>query len=507
MEKTNQIKDYSITCIIPHLFCKIKGMQTDISSLKPHPLNNKIYSNGDTEDLEVSIQENGLLDPIVITKDNIIISGHRRWKACDNIGMEKIDVRIEDFQDETIALVELNRYRNKKASELLNEIFLLEKEYSKKIQMGRPSKMSASSGRLFGTVRDRISKLTGVSNGNIQKLKYIHNHWPEVIPIIDDGKATINHVYTEAKRRELFRKIQVKPSSKDPDDIINKSKQFKIYNKSSMNMSELDDGCVQMIMTSPPYFRQRNYGNTHKEGIGLEKTIDEYIDNLMKVFNECYRVLSNRGSLFLVIGDKYQNGSLLSLPHRIAIQMMKYGWIQRNCIIWKKINPKPESVKNRFSTSHESIFFFTKDRRDYYFDLNTIRDEYVSSKNGKILYDVRPPRHHSINGEFDFNTPVFPNPLGKVPLDFIDIVETSKHSFGIGKDLGMEIEHGAVYPTAICMKPILSTSRECDLVLDPFMGSGTTGEASLKLGRKFVGYEINPHFCKLSEVRLLNKID
>ena len=107
-------------------------MQVDISSLIPHPLNNKIYSNGNTDDLEASIEENGLLDPIVITKDNIIISGHRRWKACDNIGMEKIDVRIEDFQDETIALVELNRYRNKKASELLAEIFLLEKEYKKK---------------------------------------------------------------------------------------------------------------------------------------------------------------------------------------------------------------------------------------------------------------------------------------------------------------------------------------------------------------------------------------
>ena len=105
-------------------------MQVDISSLIPHPLNCKIYSNGTTDDLEASIEENGLLDPIVITKNNIIISGHRRWKACDNIGMEKIDVRIEDFQDETIALVELNRYRQKTATELLNEVFLLEKEYS-----------------------------------------------------------------------------------------------------------------------------------------------------------------------------------------------------------------------------------------------------------------------------------------------------------------------------------------------------------------------------------------
>ena len=99
-------------------------MQTDILSLKPHPLNNKIYStNGNTEDLEASIQENGLLDPIIISKDNTIISGHRRWNACKNIGLENVDVRVEDFQDETIALVELNRYRQKTATELLNEVF------------------------------------------------------------------------------------------------------------------------------------------------------------------------------------------------------------------------------------------------------------------------------------------------------------------------------------------------------------------------------------------------
>ena len=74
-------------------------MQIDTSSLKPHPLNSKIYSNGNTIDLEVSIQENGLLDPIVITKDNTIISGHRRWNACKNIGLENVDDLINDLFD------------------------------------------------------------------------------------------------------------------------------------------------------------------------------------------------------------------------------------------------------------------------------------------------------------------------------------------------------------------------------------------------------------------------
>ena len=102
-------------------------MLTDISLLKPHPINDKIYSNRSCEDLEASISLNGLLEPLVITKENTIISGHRRWLACKNLNMDKVDVRVCDFDDEKIALVELNRYRNKTATELLNEIFILEK--------------------------------------------------------------------------------------------------------------------------------------------------------------------------------------------------------------------------------------------------------------------------------------------------------------------------------------------------------------------------------------------
>ena len=476
-------------------------MQTDILSLKPHPLNNKIYStNGNTEDLEVSIQENGLLDPIIISKDNTIISGHRRWNACKNIGLENVDVRVEDFQDETIALVELNRYRNKTASELLNEIFHLEREYSKKIKRGRPKKGVNVDTLKNGKVRDRIAKLTGVSTGNLSKLKYIHRVWPDIISLIDDGKVTINQAYTESKRKEVFKNIQVSPKNgvKKSDKTIT-SDSFTIYNKSSMDMSELKDESVQTIMTSPPYFNQRNYG--YDEQIGLEKTIDEYIENLMKVFDECYRVLYPQGSLFLNIGDKYVNGELMSLPHRIAIRMMDGGWIQRNCIIWKKTNPKPEAVTNRFHNSYEFIFFFTKSKGDYYFDSDSIRQPY---KHTNGLTNVRAPRHHSLNGDFSVNSPVFQNPKGKLPQDYIDIVETAKCSYGVGKELGIEnLEHGAVYPNEICLNPILSTSKEGDLVLDPFMGSGTTGEVSLRLKRKFVGYELNPQFCKLSNVRLI----
>jgi len=397
-------------------------------------------------------------------------------------------------------LVELNRYRHKTATERLNEIFLLEKEYSKKVKRGRPKKGVNVDTFNNGKVRDKISKLTGMSTGNLSKLKYIHKTWKDIIPLIDAGRITINQAYTECKRKEVFKNIQVisKNGVKKSDKTLD-SERYKIYNKSSMHMDEIKDNSIQTIMTSPPYFRQRQYGNIHKESIGLENRIEEYLDNLMKVFKECFRVLSDQGSCFVVIGDKYINGELMSLPHRFAIRMMDYGWIQQNCIVWKKTNPKPSSIKNRLQNSYEFIFWFSK-TKDYYFDGDSIRQPY-KQKNG--LKDVRPPRHFSLDGNNSLGTPIFQNPKGRIPSDFIDIIETPKVSYGVGKDLGLDgLEHGAVYPSQICVNPILSTSRENDIVLDPFCGSGSTGEMSLKLGRKFFGYELNPKFCKLSEFRL-----
>ena len=324
------------------------------------------------------------------------------------------------------------------------------------------------------SARKDVSEELGISEMRIQRLLFIDKVFSELIDMIDDGKLTIHQAYIEAKRRKVFMSIK---DNKEQPGIPSKveSDRFTIYNKSSEHMTELKNSSVNMIMTSPPYFSQRNYGNDLQ--IGLEQTVDGFLDNLMKVFDECKRVLKDDGSLYVVIGDTYINGCLGSVPHRFAIRMMDSGWIQRNCIVWHKTNPKPESVKTRLSTSHEFIFFFTK-TKDYYFDIDSIRQPYKEQS----VEDIRSPRQ--------------------------DFIEVSKHSFGIGKKLGVsDIEHGAVYPPSLCYDPIKSSTKEGDLVLDCFSGSGTTGEVSLELGRQYVGYEINSKFVQLSELRLSSMIN
>jgi DNA modification methylase len=158
-------------------------------------------------------------------------------------------------------------------------------------------------------------------------------------------------------------------------------------------LKRFPDGCVDMVLTSPPYWNLRNYGV--KDQMGLESDPQEYINRIATIFDEVKRVLKKTGSLYLNLGDTYcgvgsDNGwlcpkQLLLLPPRIAIAMQERGWLLRNLIIWHKPNSMPSSVKDRLTNTWEYLFFFVKSRR-YYFDLDAIR---VPHKTGPSKFNYR----------------------------------------------------------------------------------------------------------------------
>ena len=157
-------------------------------------------------------------------------------------------------------------------------------------------------------------------------------------------------------------------------DLINK-----IHNENCLEtMAKMPDNFVQSIITSPPYYNLRDYGV--EKQIGIESTYSEYLHNLIKVFNECKRVLKKDGVCFVNIGDTYINNSLIGIPDRFKILMIDNGWICRNDIIWHKPNAIPQSVKNRFSNDYERVFMFTKSK-DYKF--NTQYEERKTNVNTK----------------------------------------------------------------------------------------------------------------------------
>ncbi len=463
----------------------------NISDISHHPFNEEVYKLSDIDTLSESIKRVGLLEPLVLNTNHQVISGNRRLKALLTLGIKDVPVVIKDIPESDVHLyiISHNSQRVKTSRELLNEIKYLSQSISK--GQGFRSDLTSDNIDGSGDTRKVISSKLGISEGNISKLKFIDSHNPEMVDLIDEGHLTINQAFKECKRQLSFVKIKDEVVDVIPETISDK---YTIYNKSSVDMSELADGCVDMVMTSPPYWNQHNYGNP--EQLGLEKSINQYISNLMDVFNESKRVLKDSGSLYVVIGDKYINGCLSSIPHIFALEMMNQGWIQRNCIIWRKTNPKPESVKNRLQSSYEFIFFFTKTNK-YYFDDDAIRQPYKYNQ----FQDIRTPHHHSLTGDPQSQEPQFQNPIGKIPSDVID---TSKQTYGVGKKLGLDIEHGALYPTEICINPIKSSSPKGGVVMDPFSGSGTTGEVSISLGRKYIGYEINSKFVDLSNIRLSN---
>jgi adenine-specific DNA-methyltransferase len=231
-------------------------------------------------------------------------------------------------------------------------------------------------------------------------------------------------------------------------------------------LAQMPDGCVQLMMTSPPY----NIGKSYEQRTGL----DVYLEFQTRVIAECVRVLAPGGSLCWQVGNYIEDGEVFPLDTLFYPIIKQFGMKLRNRIIWRIEHGL--HAKNRFSGRHETILWFTKG--DYDFDLDPVR---VPQK--------YPGKRHSSGpkaGEYSGN------PLGKNPGDVWEIPNV-KHNH-IEKT-----DHPAAYPVEIVERFVLAVTKLGDLVLDPFMGSGTTGCAALIHGRRIAGAEM------LAEYRLITQ--
>jgi DNA modification methylase len=452
-------------------------MKVKVSSLKHHPKNKEIYDLSSIEELMESISEVGLLQPLTIDTRNQVISGNRRFESVKRLNWEEVDVNLREVkkEDEELLLIHFNKQRIKSFKELINEYLTLDNLYRK--GQGKRTDLTSVKSNISST-RDIVSKEMGISSSQLRRLIYIHTHQPNHIELLDKGILTVNQSYLQIQR-EIKERESRESNSSVKTDPINKSN-WRFYQKSSQDMSELKDGEVQTIFTSPPYWNKRTY--LEEKGLGNEKTSEEFVLNLSEHLKDCKRVLKDRGSFFLNLGDTFYNKNLQNIPHRVILKLQEQGWILRNTIIWSKTNPKPSSSKSNLTPSYEFIFHLVKSMEyDYYPTPNKLSDKTKPSL---------PPRHRSVNGDYSESiTPYIPNLKGKNMGDYWneDIVRTSVAN----QKLNIGGEHPAPFPNEIITLPILQTSNEFELVLDPFMGSGTTGRVCDKLNREFVGYDLN----------------
>lgn len=272
-------------------------------------------------------------------------------------------------------------------------------------------------------------------------------------------------------------------------------------------LKQLPNESVDMCITSPPYWQCRDYGVDGQ--LGLEYTVKDYIDNLSDVFMEVYRVLKKEGSLWINIRDTYSKGikrsgvknkSLSLIPERLAIKMLDNGWILRNDIIWHKPNAMPDSCKSRFTVDYEHLYFYTKTEKDYYFE--TQYEEFKSERKqsntapkkenknkAKILTDSKMVRH-GLEGS-TLNDPSKWSDKGRIMRTTWDI--NTKPFRGA---------HIAPYPEKLIETPIKACCPEGGIVLDIFMGSGTTGVVAKKQGKNYIGIELNEEYIKIANDRI-----
>lgn len=316
--------------------------------------------------------------------------------------------------------------------------------------------------------------------------------------------------------------------------------QAAIYHGDALQvLSEMPSGSMDCIVTSPPYWGLRHYCDGQ---CGQEPTIEAYVETLRSTFTEARRVLADEGTCWLNLGDLYAANSdgcargadfnprqplvrpkarrtvppknLIGMPWRVAFALQEDGWILRNAIVWHKPNAMPQSVRDRLSNRYELIFLLVK-QRHYGFDLDPIRQPYTGDrpltrrsrsggtkpnsittlwpppgKYGTTGQDAAGPRHGAAmrpTGERHAAC----HPGGRNPGDVWSIPTRP-----------LRAAHFAAFPIDIPLKAIAAGCRPGGKVLDPFMGSGTTGIAARQLDRHFAGIELNAAYCDLARTRL-----
>jgi site-specific DNA-methyltransferase (adenine-specific) len=257
---------------------------------------------------------------------------------------------------------------------------------------------------------------------------------------------------------------------------------------------------IDMIICSPPYFQQRDYGADSQ--IGIEKTPQEYVAELLKVFELCHRALKPTGTFWLNLGDKYLQGRLLGMPWRVALALQdQQGWILRADIIWHKSNAMPSSVSTRPTTDHEYVFLFSKEA-EYHYDADAIREPHVTFTEQSKM---RGGRKHigKRNG-----TPEQGKNQGNGNLHAARW-DQAFHPLGRNRRTVWTLPlskfpdaHFAVFPEKLVELCVLAGSPTGGIVLDPFIGSGTTAVVAKRLGRRFVGIDLSAEYCEMARSRV-----
>ena len=264
------------------------------------------------------------------------------------------------------------------------------------------------------------------------------------------------------------------------------------------SLKKLEDQSINTCVTSPPYWGVRNYNDEEKQ-LGMEDTIEKFVENLVKVFREVKRVLREDGTVWLNLGDTYlQNKQLVGIPWRVALALQQDGWYLRQDIIWHKPNPMPENIKDRCTKAHEYIFLLSK-RPKYFFDNEVIKEDCVG-KDERKWADSYEKAGSIKQGETNANI----KRTKRYSKD--DSFKRNKRSVWTVTTKPFKGAHFATFPMDLIEPCVLAGCPVGGTVLDPFAGSGTTGIVAASNDRDAILLELNEDYIKLALDRMKSKL-
>ncbi|OZV10812.1 site-specific DNA-methyltransferase [Tissierella sp. P1] len=320
-------------------------------------------------------------------------------------------------------------------------------------------------------------------------------------------------------------------------------------------LKKLKDKSIDTCVTSPPYWGLRDYGVDGQ--LGLEETPEEYVSSIVEIFREVKRVLKNEGTLWLNLGDSYAgsgkgqweegkgqketyiatkdslqckipktpNGlkpkDLVGIPWMVAFALRADGWYLRSDIIWNKPNPMPESVQDRPTKAHEYIFLLSKSK-NYYYDKDAIMEPLAQSSIQRLQQDIDSQNGSSrANGGSKLNgnmKAVFtvrgskgiignPNSGRREEDKTIEVpIGRNKRTVWTIPTAKFSEAHFATFPPELIEPCVLAGSPSGGIVLDPFMGSGTTAMVAVRNQRNYIGFELNSDYIQIAKKHRLNKV-
>jgi DNA modification methylase len=454
----------------------------------------EIFGVDDDDDnrLLLSVSLDGILEPLIVypidSQESVfqIVSGNRRFRVAQKLEFENVPVQvIKPIVIDELICISHNEYRERK----LSHILLAYNKYNEIHNLGQGKRGSERKiaiklrSEIFNNVHkstmDRLvnchTAMTELANGDEQVYK-------ELLKGLDaNGKASGYKKFLYAKVKEVRNKKRI-----GEIDVLTHN-EITVYKKSSEFMGELDDESVQTIVCSPPYFRMKEYP-IGDDQLGQEETLDEFVKRLAKHFDDAYRVLKPKGSLFVNLADKKENGEIVPLVFAFTNAMIGRDWKWVDNITWVKRNTQYTNGKSSMCV-HENILHFVKTKQ-YDYSLDWME---TSEKVDDGILVAAGTKNVKFKSAWDFRHP------------FVTTNTPNNHWLREAcQEEGIEMTHSATFPREIPLMSILSTAKEGDLVVDCFNGSGTTAQVAEELGMRYVGYELNNSYMAITKCRLVN---